>query len=158
MADEFSLSMLIKPTTDAMTDMAKRTDRATMWALRETGRKVKQEARRQAPVYKGNAGRVNLKYSQFRKFQKATAYKGSISNNVVISGLLKNSISSSRRFRREAGGAYVIKVGPRGQRTHLYAAKIEANTKAYMRPALERVAPQMSAIHARAWQRAMEHK
>lgn len=158
MADGFSMSMLTKPTTDAMADMARRTDRATMWALRETGRKIKQEARKRAPVYKGKSGRVNLRYSQFRKFQKASGYKGSISNNVVISGLLKNSISSSRRFRREAGGAYVIKVGPRGQRTHLYAAKIEANTKAYMRPAYDLVTPQMSVIHARAWEKAMSRK
>jgi hypothetical protein len=158
MPDGFSMSMLTKPTIDAMGDMAKRTDRATMWALRETGRKIKQEARRQAPVYKGKAGRVNLKHSQFRKFQKASGYKGAISNNVVISGLLKNSISSSKRFGRAPGGAYVIKVGPRGQRTHLYAAKIEANTKAYMRPAYDRVTPMMTGIHAAAWAKAMARK
>lgn len=158
MADGFSMSMLTKPTLDAMADMSKRTDRATMWALRETGRKIKQEARRQAPVYRGKAGAVNLRFSQFRRFQKVTGYKGSISNNVVISGLLKNSISSSRRFRREAGGAYVIKVGPRGQRTHLYAAKIEANTKTYMRPAYDAVTPQMANIHAAAWAKAMAKK
>jgi hypothetical protein len=152
------MSMLTKPATDAMADMAKRTDRATMWALRETGRKIKQEARRQAPMYKGKAGRVNLRYSQFRKFQKTTGYKGSINSNVVVAGLLKNSISSSKRFRREAGGSYVIKVGPRGQRTHLYAAKIEANTKAYMRPAYDAVTPQMSQIHAAAWAKAMARK
>lgn len=158
MPDGFSMSMLTKPTTDAMVDMAKRTDRATMWALRETGRKIKQEARRQAPVYKGKAGRVNLRYSQFRRFQKASGYKGSINSNVVISGLLKNSISSSRRFKREAGGAYVIKVGPRGERVHLYAGKIEANTKAFMKPAYEAVTPQMTDIHARAWAKAMSRK
>lgn len=152
------MSMLTKPTTDAMADMAKRTDRATMWALREVGRQIKREARREAPVYKGKAGRVNMRFSQFRRFQKASGYKGSIANTVVIPGLLKNSISSSRRLRREAGGAYVIKVGPRGQRTHLYAGKIEANTKAYMRPAYDRVTPQMTDIHAKAWARAMAKK
>lgn len=152
------MSMLTKPTTDAMADMSKRTDRATMWALREVGRQIKREARKEAPVYKGRGGAVNMRFSQFRRFQKATGYKGSIGNNVVISGLLKNSISSSRRFKREAGGAYVIKVGPRGQRTHLYAGKIEANTKEYMRPAYDRIVPQMTAIHARAWQKAMDRK
>jgi hypothetical protein len=155
--DGFSMSMLTKPATDAMADMAKRTDRATMWALRETGRKIKQEARKRAPVYKGRAGAVRMRYSQFRRFQKATNYKGSIANNVVISGLLKNSISSSRNFRREAGGAYVIKVGPRGQRTHLYAAKAEARRQ-YMRPAYDQVTPQMADIHARAWAKAMGAK
>lgn len=156
MADGFSMSMLTKPTTDAMAGMAKRTDRATMWALRETGRKIKQEARRQAPVYKGKAARVNLRHSQLRKFQKATGYKGSIGSSVVVSGLLKNSISSSKRFQRAVGGAYVIKVGPRGQRVHLYAGKIETNTKPYMKPAYDRVTPQMAAIHAAAWAKAMK--
>lgn len=154
MPDGLTMRMVTKPTTDAMADMAKRTDRATMWAIRETGRKIKQEGRREAPVYKGRAGRVNLRYSQFRRIQKATGYKGSISNNVIIPGLLKNSISSSRRLKREAGGAYVIKVGPRGQRIHLYAAKAEAR-KPYMRLAYDRVTPQMADIHARAWAKAM---
>lgn len=157
-ADGLSMSMLIKPTTDAMADMAKRTDRATMWAIRETGRQIKREARREAPVYKGKAGTVNLRFSQFRRFQKTTGYKGSIASNVIIPGLLKNSVSSSRRLKRAAGGAYMIKVGPRGQRTHLYAGKIEANTKAYMRPAYDRVAPQMAEIHARAWAKAMARR
>lgn len=158
MADELSLKMIVKPTTDAMADMAKRTDRATMWAIRETGRKIKQEARKEAPVYRGRAGAVNLRHSQFRRIQKITGYKGSVGNNVIISGLLKNSIASTRRLKREAGGAYVIKVGPRGQRTHLYAGKVEANTKAYMRPAYDRVAPMMADIHAKAWAKAMARK
>jgi hypothetical protein len=36
----------------------------------------------------------------------------------------------------------------------LYAAKIEARTQ-YMRPAYEVVTPQMAAIHAKAWAKAM---
>jgi len=158
MPDGFGLHVLYEPTQKAMDDISKRTDRATMYALRETGRQIKREARREAPVYKGKAGRVNLRYSQFKRFQKTTGYKGSISNNVVIPGLLKNSISSSRRLKRVAGGAYVIKIGPRGQRTHLYAGKIEADTKAYMQPAYDRVVPKMADIHAKAWAKAMSKR
>lgn len=153
MADGFSMSMLTKPTMDAMADMAKRTDRATMWALREVGRQIKREARKRAPVYKG------VRAAATHREMKALAKAGMTGStgNVVISGLLKNSIGSSRRFKREAGGAYIIKVGPRGERTHLYAGKIEAR-QAYMRPAYDQVTPQMAAIHAKAWERAMRKK
>lgn len=154
MADGFSMSMLTKPTLDAMADMSKRTDRATMWALRETGRQIKRESRRRAPVYKGR--RATASFRLMKNLQKAGA-TGPLTNDVVVSGLLKNSISSSKRFKREAGGNYVIKVGPRGQRVHLYAGKIEAQS-AYMRPAYDIVTPAMSEIHARAWAKAMAKK
>jgi hypothetical protein len=152
--DGFSMSMLTKPATDAMADMAKRTDRATMWALREVGRKVKQESRRRAPVYKGR--RATGTYRMMKALQKAGA-GGKLTNDVVVSGLLKNSISSSRRLKREAGGAYVIKVGPRGDRVHLYAGKQEERAR-FMRQAYDVVAPAMSDIHAKAWAKAMGKK
>lgn len=154
MADGFSMSILTKPTLDAMADMSKRTDRATMWALREVGRQIKRESRRRAPVYKGR--RATASFRLMRNLHKAGA-RGDITNDVVVSGLLKNSISSSKRLQREAGGGYVIKVGPRGQRVHLYAGKVEARS-AYMRPAYDVVTPQMTAIHARAWEKAMAKK
>lgn len=155
MADGFGLSMVWRPTVAAMGDMSKRTDRATMWALREAGRQVKRQARRRAPVYKGTSGaRAQLSHAQFRRFQKATGYKGSVSNNVIISGLLKNSISSSKRLKSIKTGEYALTVTPRGQRVHLYMKKIEA-TQPYMQPALDAVAPQVTTIHAKAWERAM---
>jgi hypothetical protein len=129
----------------------KRVDRATMWALREAGRKVKQEARRNAPVYQGAA---TLTYRQFKTFQKTTGYKGSIGNDVVISGLLKNSISSSKRLKVKTG-EYSLKVGPRGQRVHLYAAKAEARHP-YMKPGRDAADAQLKAICVKAWGKAIK--
>jgi hypothetical protein len=150
------LKVITKPFTDGVTDLKKRTDRATMWALREVGRQLKKEARKRAPVYQGRSGaRVQFKnYAQFRRFQKTTGYKGSMANSVVVPGLLKNSISSSRRLKSVKTGEYSLKLGPRGQRTHLYAGKVEARA-GYMRQAYDEVAPTMGATAAAAWGKAM---
>lgn len=152
--------VLVQPFIDGVNGMQQRTDRATMWAVREVARQVKREAMRQAPVYNPQKGvssgaRVNLKMSQFRKFQKATKYRGSIANSVIISGLLKGSISSSRRLTSVKTGEYSVKVGPRGQRVHLYAPKAEAK-KPYMRPAYNEITPRMGEIAAGAWGKAMQ--
>jgi hypothetical protein len=151
--------VITQPFYDAVKAMEARTDRATMWALREVGRQVKKESMKRAPVYKppqgGSSGaRVNLKMSQFRKFQKATKYRGSIASSVVISGLLRGSISSSRKLQSVKTGEYSLKVGPRGQRVHLYAGKAEARTP-YMRPAYDVVVPTMGKVAGDAWARAM---
>ena len=156
MADNLGdFKLLSKPFVDGLKDMQTRTDRATMWAVREVGRQVKKEAMKRAPVYKGRSGaRVQLKMSQFRKFQKATRYRGSVANSVVVSGLLKGSISSSRRLQSVKTGEYSLKVGPRGQRVHLYASKAEAR-QPYMKPAYDEVALKMGEVAAGAWAKAM---
>jgi hypothetical protein len=151
MADGFNAKMLVQPAIDEMVAMDKRMDRATMWALREVGRAVKREARRRAPVYKG-AGRQTMKLREVKRRRS----EGDTSSAVVVPGLLRDSISSSRRFAR-AGEAFVLKVGPRGPRAHLYAARIEARSP-YMEPGLATVIPQISALHAKAWERAMNSK
>jgi hypothetical protein len=145
-----------KPFSDGVTDLKKRTDRATMWAVREVGRQVKREARKRAPVYRGRSGAaVQFKnFAQFRRFQKTTGYKGSIGSNVIIPGLLKNSISSSRRLKSVKTGEYSLKLGPRGQRVHLYAGKAEER-QPYMKPAYDEVTPKMGATAAAAWAKAM---
>jgi hypothetical protein len=150
------LKVVTQPFVDGVTDLKKRTDRATMWALREVGRQVKREAKKRAPVYRGRSGaRVQFKnYAQFRRFQKTTGYKGSIANSVVVPGLLKNSISSSRRLQSVKTGEYSLKVGPRGQRTHLYAPKMEGRDR-FMRDAYGAVTPTMGATAAKAWGKAM---
>jgi hypothetical protein len=148
--------VLAQPFLDGVVNMQKRTDRATMWALREVGRQMKRQARARAPVYRGRSGaRVQFKnFAQFRRFQKATKYRGSVASSVVVPGLLKNSISSSRRLQSVKTGEYSLKVGPRGQRVHLYAGKVEARTP-YMKPAYDEVAARMGAVAAGAWGRAM---
>lgn len=150
--------MITKPLLDALEDIERRTDKATMYALREIGRKFKQAAAKRAPVYKGQSGaRVQMKMGQFNRFKKATGYKGSVANSVVVSGLLKGSISSSRKLKSVKTGEYSVKVGPRGQRVHLYAGKVE-DRQAYIRPAYEAVLPQMVEIHAQVWARVNEKR
>lgn len=135
---------IVGPTQAALRDMSRRVDRASMWALRETGRAVKTEAKRRAPVLKG-AGTIS------RKRHKEL---GGGHSTPPVAGLLKASISSSKRLRK-VGAAYVVKVGPRGDRVHLYAGKAEA-ANPYMKPAHEAAAARMGDIHANAWARAMK--
>lgn len=158
MADLLEFKVFTQPFVDGVNQMNRRVDKATMWAVREVARQVKREGRKQAPVYKGQSGaRVQFKnFAQFRRFQKTTGYKGSVGNAVVVPGLLKNSISSSRRLQSVKTGEYSVKVGPRGQRVHLYASKQE-DRRGYMRGAYEQVVPTMGATAAKAWGNAMGH-
>lgn len=50
---EFSLRVLADDTKRAFRDIERHTDRATMWAVREAGRKTKQQAKRNAPKLTG---------------------------------------------------------------------------------------------------------
>ena len=105
------------------------TNRATMWTVRQAGRKVKQVARRNAPVYRG---------------QRADIPKGR----------LKKSISSDRRLRGGAG-TYSVRVAPRGFPASAYAAKQEMKAP-YMRPAYDAVQPLLRGIAAAAWVRSTQ--
>lgn len=125
------INVVTKPTRDALDDIDRRVDRATMWALREAGRAAKKAARNRAPVYRG-----------FRRD--------------VEKGRLKRSISSAKKFRRN-GDALVLTVGPRGWRTILYAAKVE-RLHPYMAEALAEAGPALSEAAARGWRRAMERR
>lgn len=157
------ISVATGPTRKAMVDIDRRVDRATMYALRACGRKVKQEARRRAPVYKGTrstmalkdvkaarkAGRVASHAREGRKVSAANLVEG----NAVVPGLLKDSISSSKRFKKDASG-YRLGIAPRGPRVHLYSGKAEARAP-YMKPGWEAAISVMSDIHAKAWEKAM---
>jgi hypothetical protein len=127
-ADSLSVKMVTEPFAKGARDMSRRVDRASMWAVREAGRRLKREAMKRAP----------------RK-----------------SGALRSSVHSSRRFKQSMDGSYAIKVGPRGgirnpqgASAHLYAAKQEDRTH-FMHDAYEATVPELSAMHAKAWQRAM---
>jgi|SwirhisoilCB3_FD_contig_41_7983398_length_959_multi_2_in_0_out_0_2 HK97 gp10 family phage protein len=102
-------------------------NRASMYAVRQAGRKVKQVAKRNAPVYRGKRADIPK-------------------------GRLKNSIHSDKKLRGGAG-TYSVRVGPRGYPASAYAPKQEARTP-YMRPAFEQVAPQLRGIAELAWTRA----
>ena len=117
-------------TRAAMDDMARRVDRANMWALREAARQVKRSAAKRARVYQGD--RVD-----------------------VPRGRLKKSIGSSKRFTRAANGSRSLKVSPKTWPAVGYAAKIEQR-EPFMRPAYDEAAPLLEAICQRAYKRAME--
>jgi hypothetical protein len=95
-------------------------NKATQQALRKAARKLVQEARRRAPVYKGD-------------------------DNRSPSGALRGSVHQSRRIRREGIGTYSVSVGPisRG-RVQLYRGTVEART-GFMRGSYAAAAPVMEA-------------
>jgi Bacteriophage HK97-gp10, putative tail-component len=105
-------------------------DRASMWALREVGRRVKREAKARARVYQGDRKDIEKR-------------------------ALRKSIASSKRLRREANGTRSLKVGPRGWRVHLYAGKIE-ELEPYMAPAYAVAIAEAHSVHERALERALK--
>lgn len=129
MPERFRVKVYADDCVREMRAIDKRVDKGTMWALRETGRLLARRARAAAPVYKGD-------------------------RDDVESGLLKKSIKSSRRIKK-SGRVQSLKIGPRGERVHLYAGKAEVAT-GFMHKAYVEVTPAMSEIHARAWRKAMD--
>jgi len=164
-ADDW-VKILTGPTRQAMADIDRRADRATMYGLRAVGRKVKQEARRRAPVYQGGrttmslkdvkAGRKAGKVASHERVGRKVSAKNLVEGTAVVPGLLKDSISSSKRLKRE-GDFYRLGITPRGPRVHLYARKIEARSP-YMRPGWDVAQAEMEQIFVRAWTKATTPK
>lgn len=124
------------------------TARASMWTVREAGRKVGQHARRTAPVYKGPRGLS----------RKQLAAAPLVSNpNRPVKGLFKASIHSNKQLRKVRDGVYANRVAPRGLRVSKYSRKVEAEHHV-MRDAERAVRPQVPQIAARAWGRAMKKR
>jgi hypothetical protein len=115
----------------------KSVDRATMYTIRQAGRKVRQYAAKQAPVYTG---------------PPRNWYYGGQVGGPIIKGELKKSVKSDKRLGRIAGG-YSLKVRPRGTHPRLYAGQQEAR-KPFMAPALSAVSGEIGAIAESAWGRA----
>lgn len=90
MATGFSFTMLTAPFKAEMTEMDRVQAKATMFALRSTGRYIQRAAKAKAPVYHGTDPRA-----------------------VAESGNLKKSIRNAKRLT-SAGGMYSLKVGPFG--------------------------------------------
>jgi len=80
--------------TAAMDEMNRVTDKATLYALRATGRKVVSAAKKKAPVYT----------------------EGLDPRAAAESGNLKKSISNSRTIQHLGTGDYSMKVGPFGRK------------------------------------------
>ena len=92
MGDFGNIDWLTKPFTDAMREMDRVTDKATLYGLRAVGRKGASAARSAAPVYRGDDPRA-----------KAEA------------GSLRKSISNSRAIVHVGTGDYSMKMGPFGR-------------------------------------------
>lgn len=138
MADGLRLRIDSSATRSALADLDRRANRATMWALREVGRRVRREARRPAPVYHGPPRTADVYGTQVD----------------VEPGELKKAIRSSRRLKNYGKGEYGLTVGPRGDHVHLYANKQEALTP-YMKTGYEAAVRDAVELHAKAWERAM---
>jgi hypothetical protein len=118
MADGFSFNLITEPWDEMQRELEIASDRATMFALRATGRAVVRAARAKAPVYSGPDPRATAESGQYRR-----------------------SIQSGRTITR-GGGNYELHVKPTGsirKGTHvhrtsegelrgvpLYAKKLEA--------------------------------
>jgi hypothetical protein len=79
-----------------------------------------------------------------------------VEGNMVVPGLLKDSISSSKRFKRH-GTEYGLGIAPRGPRVHLYSGKMEAKYH-YMAAGYEAALHELDAVAAKAWGKAMERR
>jgi hypothetical protein len=164
-ADDW-IKILVGPTKAALADIDRRADRATMYGLRAVGRRVKQEARRRAPVYKGTRSSMSLKdvkaarkagrIASHDRIGRTVRAANLAEGNKVVPGLLKDSISSSKRLRREGDG-YRLGIAPRGPRVHLYSQKMEQRSP-YMRPGWEAAQSEMEAIFMRTWTKATQPK
>lgn len=150
MADGIGFRMFTEPFTKAIDERQQRMPRAAMYAVREAGRVAKRTGRAKAPVLKDMS---RLSHRELQKYGKAgfntnAAYSG----NQPIPGLLKASIGSSRRLRQVGQSEFSVKVGPRGQRVHLYAGKAEARAH-YMAEAEKAAHAAMPEIARRAFTR-----
>jgi hypothetical protein len=122
MADGISFKMITESFDFGIKDRQARMPRAAMWAVREAGRTVKKVERAKAPVLKGGGpsaktlGRLN---------RRAGFTVGKGAYDAPVPGLLKASITPSKNLRQLGVSSYSLKVGPRGQRVHLYAQKAE---------------------------------
>lgn len=97
MADGISFDIVKTAFDGVMAEIGENTERATMYALRETGRKIGERARAVAPVYPGP--RNQSAYTDARAQAEA--------------GALKRSIHNSKNIKND-GGTYSMAVGPFG--------------------------------------------
>jgi hypothetical protein len=150
MADSVSFKMLTEPFTKGIHQREARMPRAAMYAVREAGRVAKTAGRKQAPVLKDTSKLSHAKLQRYSRagFNVKAAYAG----NQPIPGLLKASIHSSKRLKQLGDSEFSLKVGPRGERVHLYAGKIEERAH-YMAAAEAAAKAAMPAIAQKAFNR-----
>lgn len=136
--DSFAARIIIDEWKAASADMRRISDRAVMWALRDTARQAGRAAKKVAPVYRGRPRKVKVDGKRID----------------VVPGEYKNSIKSSKRLTKTLGG-YSLKVGPRGGHVHLYAGKVERKYKP-MQTGYDAVKPLAAGIQEAAMARALK--
>lgn len=151
MGDGISFRVVTAPFTDWAKDREKRMNRAAMFAVRDAGRIARRVGRTAAPVLKDST------LESHRQIQKRIrsgdeSGKAAYSGGKAIPGLLKASIASSKNLKFEGVGSYSLKVGPRGQRVHLYAGKAEKNHQ-FMAAAEEAAKAELERIAKEAFER-----
>jgi hypothetical protein len=149
MADGFHARVLWRTTAREMQRIEHSVDRATMYAVREAGRRVKQEAKRNAPVLGDSRG---ISRKAFRTGWDAGQFSAG-GKTPPVKGLLRMSIHSSKRLHQDGRGGYAVRVAPRGERVHFYSGQVEA-IYGYMRKAYDAVAPELTHIAADTWRKA----
>ena len=85
-----NIEFITKPFTDTMIDVRKTSNRATMYALRQTGRQLAKIAKAKAPVYKGTDKRA-----------------------IAESGNLRRSIKNARRIDQLGATDFALLVAQR---------------------------------------------
>jgi hypothetical protein len=139
MADGLSFKMVTAPLDKALAEREIRMRRAAMWTVREGARVVTRAARAKAPVLGGGSGAAG-----YRAWRQSGA-----SGTGPVPGLLKNSIRPARRLH-QSGSSWSVRVGPRGTRAHLYAAKEELR-EGYMEAGFHAAEAMMAAVSASAY-------
>jgi hypothetical protein len=140
MADSISVKFDVSGALKELRRIERATDRATMYAIRAGGRRVKTVAKRAAPRYAGKPRMVDV---NGRK-------------QPIKRGELRAAIGSSKRLKG-GHGSYSLKVGPRGEHVRLYAPKQEERAP-FMAPAASQVTGEMPAIAEKAWNRAINRR
>lgn len=100
MGEAFEWDFITKGFTEHNLELTKATDKATLYALRATGRFIGRVAKKESPVYPGKLNMSN----------------GTDPRAQAESGNLKKSITNSRRVTKIGTGDYSMKVGPFGRK------------------------------------------
>lgn len=121
MADHIDFRMFTEPFFRMVADRERRMPNAARWAVREGGRVARRTARTRAPILKDKTVASHRQLQRRRKQGEdvAAAY------DKPVPGLLRASITPSKNLKQHGDAEFSLKVGPRGQRVHLYAQKIE---------------------------------
>jgi hypothetical protein len=123
-SDSISFKIDDRLASTALTDINRGSERAVMYALRSTGRIIKRTSQARAPVWRDRTGIDG----------KTFTYGSSKVTKIPGDGMLRKSISASKRLQRE-GPLYVLRVSPHGYANY-YAGKEEARSP-YMSPGLD---------------------